>query len=269
MVDREIVGAAGLGRIGRHESLAAAEARHPLRPVPDDTLVDVEVVAAFLQHVVAGILGVAPPVAHEEAAVIGRDVLRGLDRGDLAEPAFRLDAPEVGIERRVAEREPDDDAVGPVLPQEGGELKAFRLAGDDRLLAEDPNTGGKPCPDMLDVQMVGRADHEEVESARREQGIEARIGGAGIDARRREPRHARRLRIDMADDPEMRVRLLEVARYGAHAEAEADDADVHAALPFASSSAAASAGFFQSSIGRAIPSGRNGRAIFCPSPAEA
>ncbi len=57
----------------------------PLRTRPDDAIVEIEVMATFLQHETAGIMPVAAPIAHEESTVVGLDVLGGFNRNDMTQ----------------------------------------------------------------------------------------------------------------------------------------------------------------------------------------
>ena len=119
------------------EGLAPAEARHPLRPRADDRVVEVEVVAALLQHEAARPFLVAPPVAHEEGAVVGEDVLRRLDRHDLAQPPLRLRRAQVAVHRRIAQHEADQQPLLPVHRQQPRQRVALLDRRDDGLLGED------------------------------------------------------------------------------------------------------------------------------------
>ncbi len=73
------------GRMGGDEGLAPAKAGHLHGTRACDHVVDVDIVAAFLQHETTGPLHHPAPVAHEEGTVIGADMLVRLKADDRAE----------------------------------------------------------------------------------------------------------------------------------------------------------------------------------------
>src|SRR6185369_2610467 len=107
----QVVDAFACGIVGRNEALAATEACNALRTSADDAVVEIKVVAALFQHEAARITLVATPIAHEESAVVGLDMLRGLDRNDLSKLACGLNGAKVLVEGRIAKDETNHQAL--------------------------------------------------------------------------------------------------------------------------------------------------------------
>ncbi len=120
--------------------------------------------AAFFQHEAAGIAAIAAPVAHEERAVIGLDMLRCLDGNDVAKAPLFLRLAQVAVERRIAKHQPDQQTLMAILVQKTGKLQAFLDGNDDRLFGEDGEARFQANADMLQVKMVGGADHQKIEA---------------------------------------------------------------------------------------------------------
>ncbi len=103
MVNLHVVDAIILRRIGRREAFAPAKARYETGSRADNTIVEIEIVAAFFEHERAGIVLVTPPVAHEECAVIGRNMLGSLDGNDIAKLTFSLCGAQIAVKRRISQ----------------------------------------------------------------------------------------------------------------------------------------------------------------------
>ena len=217
--------------VRRDEALASAEARDPLRTRADDAIVEVEVVAAFLQHEAAGIVLVAAPVAHEEGAVVGLDVLGGLDRDDLAELSRGLGGaqgrgtsansaargrPSAARDRYFAIR-CASSMLCSIVVTIGFSQKTFRPASS-------------PMTDMIEMHVVRRADHQQVELFAGDQLLGRGIGLAGRDALFDQAGQARRLRIDIARDLEAVINRFENIAQIAQTESEPDDPHSHTGI---------------------------------------
>ena len=165
VIDLEIVGAATLGSIFRREGTTTAEACDETRPAAHDPIIEVEVVAAFFQHETTGIFLVATPVAHEEGAVIGRNVLGGLDGGDRTQPALGLRLAQIDIKGGVTQHQADHDPVGSILTDQLGQSHGVFHRGHDRLFGKNLHAAFETDADVVEMQVIGRADHEQVELA--------------------------------------------------------------------------------------------------------
>ncbi|MCY1539998.1 hypothetical protein D9M68_756120 [compost metagenome] len=82
-----------------------------MRAATHDAVIEVEVVAAFFEHEAARIALVTTPVAHEERAMVRRNVLGRLDGGDVAQQPIGLRLAQIDIERRIAQHETNHQIV--------------------------------------------------------------------------------------------------------------------------------------------------------------
>ena len=139
----------------RREGLAPPEADHAPRPGAHQALVHIQIVAAFLEQKPAGLLAMAPPIAHKERAMFRRDMFRGLDTGYGAEGALAHQAPHIPVNWRVAQHHthqyPIALAVAADRLQQGVGL---RLGDHQRFLYEDPHARVQPLFDMLQVHKI-------------------------------------------------------------------------------------------------------------------
>ncbi len=109
-------------------------------------------------------------------------MLGGLDRGDLAQRAVGQRGNQVPVQGRIAQHEADHHAVGAAMARKQVEqLEGLGLRGDDRLFAEDAHAQFQPRPDVLQVQMVGRADQQQFGLPRLCHRLDAFISGAGLE----------------------------------------------------------------------------------------
>ncbi|MNL54478.1 hypothetical protein D3C87_1778130 [compost metagenome] len=81
---------------------------------------------------------------------------------------------------------------------------------------------------MVEMQMIGGADHQEIEGFACNQRFRGIVGLAGGNAVFRQARQARRCRIDIADDLEIRVDVLQHSTEIAEAKSKTYYADLHA-----------------------------------------
>ena len=183
--------------------------------------------AAFLQQEAAGIAIVAAPVAHEEGAVVGRDVLGRLDRGDVAEQAVLLRLAQVDVERRVAQDQPDHHTVGAVFPDETRDCQGLFFRGDDRLFGKNLHAALEADADVVEMHAVGRADHQQVELFGFEHRLQRVVSLAGREVGVVHARQSRRIGIDVTNHVEFREGSAEKRCKIAEPEAQADDADLH------------------------------------------
>ena len=85
--------------------------------------------------------------------------------------------------------------------------------------------------DMLQMQVIWRAHHEQVEAARVDQRLHGVMRDARRDAGGKQPGQAGGGGIVIADHGEIRVRGKEATRDRGHAKAQTDDGDLHGAAP--------------------------------------
>ena len=100
-------------------------------------------------------------------------MLGRLDRDDVADLALGLGATEIHVERRVAQDEPDHQIVGAVLRDERRQLHCLFDRGDHRLFREDLHAAVEAGADVLEMQVIRRADHQQVELCLVEHRLEA------------------------------------------------------------------------------------------------
>ena len=227
VIDFHVVDAVILRSIGKCEALASAEARYEPRPRTDDAIIKIEIVAAFFQHEGAGIMLVTPPVAHEERAMIGRNMFRGLNGNNIAELAFGLSGAQIAVKRRITQHKAHQQPLVTVLVEQTGKLKAFLDADDDRLFTEDGATGFEPEADMLKVHMVRRADHQKIEFFVGDQRLGAVIRLADRNALFLQTRQASRSGIDITDDLEILVDFMKNVAQITETESESDNSHLH------------------------------------------
>src|SRR5690606_1589280 len=111
---------------------------------------------------------------------------------------------------------------------ETGELEALLHGGDDWLLAEHQYLVLEAAADVVEMEVVGRADHQEVEPLGAQQRLRRPVGRSGRDAELTHVGQAGRSRIDVADHPKVRIDRLEHPRQIAEAVSQADDPYSHA-----------------------------------------
>src|SRR5689334_730702 len=81
---------------------------------------------------------------------------------------------------------------------------------------------------MIEMHVVGRADHQEIELFGSEELLRRTIGRAGRDAVFRQSRQPRRIRIDVTDNLEAAVDSLEDIAKIAEPESQPNDSHFHA-----------------------------------------
>ena len=99
--------------------------------------------------------------------------------------------------------------------------------GDDRLFGEDFQTALQPDADVLEMQVVGGADHEEIELFSIQHCFERGIGLANGDTVFLGVGQPGRLRVDIADDLEALVLRRKDPRQVAQAKTQTNDAYLH------------------------------------------
>ena len=186
--------------------------------------------AAFLQHETAGPFFIAPPVAHEEGTVIGEDMFRRLDRDDLAKPALVPRRQQIAIKRRIAQDQPDQQPVMAVARHQPRQFDRLVDGGDDGLFREYLVASLQPKPDMIEMQMVGRADHQQIVTARLHQLLSRGMAGAGRDAMFLKRGQSGGVGVEIAEDLEIGIHLLEHMPKVAKPIAKPDDANLHSTL---------------------------------------
>ncbi len=117
-------------------------------------IVEIEIVAALFEHEAARVVLEAAPIAHEEGAVIGRDMLAGFDGDDIAENVLGLRLAEVLVERRIAQHETDHDAIGAVFAEEFGERHRVLDRGHHRLLSEYLEAAREAGANVFEMKVV-------------------------------------------------------------------------------------------------------------------
>ena len=157
--------------------------------------------------------------------MIGRDVLVGLHRDDVAQQALLHARAQIAHVARVAQHQADLDLRRAVLGEQLGQLEGLLGRDHDRLLDEHAHARFQAGADVLEMQMVRRGDEQELRLGR-EQGLDVRVGFADLDflTQRLQPAG---LRVDVAHDLQLRQGLLEKAQHHGGAMSQADDADAH------------------------------------------
>lgn len=155
-------------------------------------------------------------------------MLAGFDRGDLAQRTRAIALHQVAIERRIAQHQPDHHVVGAAaLLQQLEQRVGVGLGGHHRLFGEHLEPGLEPDTDVIEMHVVGRTDHQQVELFGLQQGLGRVVGGAGIDPRAGQFRHPVRRRIDIADQLRARHLLHGNPRQVRYPGAQPDNSDLH------------------------------------------
>ena len=135
-------------------------------------------------------------------------MLGSLDGNDIAKLTFSLCGAQIAVKRRISQNETHQQPLVTMLVEEPGKFEAFLDADDDRLFGEDGATRLKTNADMVEMHVVRRTDHQEIEFFIGDQGLGAVVSLAGRDPLFLETRQARRRRIDITDDLEILVDLM-------------------------------------------------------------
>ena len=157
--------------------------------------------------------------------MLGRQVLGGVDGDDLAQLAGVDARDHLADDRHGAHHQADEQRrrIGPGKPR--GEGEAFGFGADDRLLGEDRGPDGQGEHQVLEMQVVRRAQHQQVVGARREQLGGRGVGAAHRDAEALQDRLADRRRIAVARELKVPTHLDHGAQHMGDPLAQADDAD--------------------------------------------
>src|SRR5690606_19231353 len=119
---------------------------------------------------------VAAPVAHEKAAMLGMEMLVAFE-ADEGPELLAENAADRGDERRGAEHETDEYGGLAVFAQEPRERPCLLFRAHDGLLAEDARAGRETGAYVIEMKMIGRADHQEIGLRLRQHGFDVVIGG--------------------------------------------------------------------------------------------
>jgi hypothetical protein len=114
-----------------------------------------------------------------------------------------------------------------VFRHQAGEFDALFNCGDDRLFAEDFQTGFQANANMIEMHVIGRADHQEIELLVGDQVLRGRIGSTCRDAFFQKAGQTGGIRIDVTGDLEAFVHSLEDITQIAKTESEPDNANFH------------------------------------------
>ena len=158
-------------------------------------------------------------------------MLRCLDADDIAEQAVGDGFPQIDVERGVAEHEADHHLVrAAMLAQQPQQVVGLAFRDHHRLFAENLQAQSQGGGEVTEMEVVGRADQQQVRCLGGVQRLDAVVGFAGGDAVFGKAGEAGWCGIDVADHLEPWHQGREHARQIAQPVAEADDAGLHAGV---------------------------------------
>ncbi len=207
------------------EDAPPAEARDTRRPRAGEAAEDVEVVADLVEIERAAPFLLAPPVAREIAAMLRRQMFGRVHRDDLAQRAAVGARDGLAHDRHGAHDQANEQRRRFRIGKVAGECEGLVLGAHDRLLGEDRIAGCEGREQMFVVQMVGRADHYQVERPILQQRLRVGMGLAHRDVEIFQDRRANRCGVDVAGQVDVPAHLLHRAQHMRDALAEPDDAD--------------------------------------------
>ena len=161
-------------------------------------------------------------------------VLGGVHRDDGAQLAPDDPGDHLADDRHRAHHQADVERRGLGLAQIAGERQGFVQGAHDRLLGEDRIAGRERRLQVGVVQVVRRADHDEVERAVVEQGLGLRVCLTGVDPEVRQDGQTDRRGVDVAGHVQRPADLAHGAQHMRDTLAQPDDADavgLHASKP--------------------------------------
>ena len=143
----------------RDEEVAPAERGHPGRKRADEPVDEIEVVAALFQNVRAGVFREPPPVAHDVAAMLRRDVFAAVDRDEFAEFSGVEQLLCLAVDRRVPQNETGREKFS-ALPVRLVDFAAVVDRSGQRFFGEDVLARLERREDSLLVIDVGGEYHD-------------------------------------------------------------------------------------------------------------
>ena len=137
---------------------------------------------------------------------------------------------EIAVERRIAQHQPDHQPLVAELRHQARKLEALLDRRDDGFFTENLQAGLKAQPDVVEMHVVRRTDHQQVELFVGDQLLGRGIGLAGGDAVFLHSGKTCGGRVDVTNDLEILVYRLENIGQISEAESEPDYPDFHAEL---------------------------------------
>mgnify|MGYP003114241777 CR=1 FL=1 len=131
-------------------------------------------------------------------------MLVALEADKPSETLMRQPLAHGGDQRRGAQHQPDDHRRFAMRAQEPRQFPGLVLAAHHRLFGKDPHTRFKPRLDVIEMQMIGRADHQQIGLHRRQHRRDAFMRRTRFDPPFLERAKPHRRRIAIAGDAHMR-----------------------------------------------------------------
>ncbi|MNE78064.1 hypothetical protein D3C80_1744320 [compost metagenome] len=136
-------------------------------------------------------------------------MLCGFNRNDIAEQTVTLGLHQIAIHRRVAQHQTNQQTVLTVFRKKLSQRVSLLNRGNNRLFGENGKTRFKPHTNMIEMHVVWRADHQKIELLIGDQLFRRCILLASRNAMLIQFCHARRGRIDIADNLEIGIKRIE------------------------------------------------------------
>ena len=155
-------------------------------------------------------------------------MLGGVHGDKLAERAGIDSGDHLAHQRHGAHDQADEDWRDGAAGKAAGQVERLRPRAHDRLLAEDRKAGREGGLEVRQMQVVGRADHDQVEGPVGEQRRLVHVGPARLDPVFGEDGKAHRRGVGVAGDLEQPADFDHGREHVGDALAKADDRDAMA-----------------------------------------